>query len=126
MLSRLVALSPPPTSAAFVSSLRCSPHDVLQAMACAVHALLLLPPFAARVPAAATVAAAALTGETVTAAAAAAAELPAEAVEAAGLTGGVPIIVSIRLIDLGQPTSFSALRSNQASVLLVPSLRLFL
>ncbi|KAL8425241.1 hypothetical protein Efla_002307 [Eimeria flavescens] len=119
VLSRLVALSPPPTSAAFVSSLRCSPKDVLQAMACALHALLLLPAFAARVPAAAAVAAAALTGAAPAAAAAAAAELPAEAVELAGLAGGGSILVCIRLMDLGAPTSFNALRSNQASLLLL-------
>lgn len=113
VLSRLVFLSPPPDPSAFVSSLRCSPRDVLQAMACAVHAMLLVPRFAARVPAAAATAAAAVTGEAVAAAAAAAAEMPAEAAEMAGLTGGSPILVSVRLIDLGAPTSFSALRSNQ-------------
>ncbi|KAL8274454.1 hypothetical protein Esti_001614 [Eimeria stiedai] len=99
VLSRLVSLSPPPTPAAFVSSLRCSPRDVLQAMACALHALLLLPAFAARVPAAAAVAAAAVTGEAAAAAAAAAAHLPTEAAETASLTRGSPILVG-RLVSV--------------------------
>ena len=116
VLSRLVSLSPPPSPSAFVASLRCTPQDVLQAMGCAVHALLLLPPIATRVPAAAAVAAAAITGDVM---GGTEVELPAEVAEVAGLTGAAPIFLSIRLIDLSTPTSFGALRSNQVSMLLL-------
>ncbi|OEH74439.1 DNA replication licensing [Cyclospora cayetanensis] len=116
VLSRLMALSPPPNASAFLSSLRCSPQDLLQAMGCALHALLLLPQFSSQVPAASAVAAAAITEEAVTAVSATLAELPAEAAELAGLTGGCPIVVTVRLIDLEAPISFGSLRSNQPLV----------
>lgn len=117
-LQRLVELNPPPSSSEFLESLRSSPQDVLQAMGCALHSLLLTD-VAEALPGARPAAAAALEGEgeAVSSKALLASQSCTGPSSSSGpsVPSSDPRLVRVRLSDAGPPLALAFLRSNQVT-----------